>query len=87
MCRREAYVEKTATDIHIDGYRASDCLVIVTASAAYSQNVYHVFEKGVGEIASYIVYDNDVMDILFVAGSVEEITQEQADAVIRDSSF
>ena len=74
----EAIVLEIGADFEYGGYSASDCLIISTASAAYSQNVFHVYQKDVGEIARYMKYDADIIDMVLIAETVEEISADYA---------
>ena len=80
-------VAQVNADFEMDGYHASDCVIVQCPSTAYSTDVYKVYQKGVGLIAEYIPYDSDEIDLLRVAQSVESITQEEVDAIIQDSMF
>ena len=78
----ESVVLELGADFEYGGYSAKDCLIISSASVAYSQNVFHVYEKGVGEIARYMKYDADVIDMIFVAEAVEEMSEADVKAFI-----
>jgi hypothetical protein len=83
----EARVAEVGATFKHGEYVAEDCIIIATLSTAYSQDVYRVYQEGVGEIAQYMLYDNDVIDMIFVIESVEEISPEEAQAVVADSAF
>ena len=78
----ESVVLEIGAECEYGGYSAKDCVIISSASVAYSQVVYHVYEKGVGEIARYMKYDADVIDMIFVAESVEEMSEADVKAFI-----
>lgn len=80
-------IAKTGADFDMGGYEAANCVIVQSASTAYSTDVYKVYQPGVGLIAEYIIYGSDETDLLHVASKVESITQEEADAVIKDSTF
>lgn len=71
--------------VDLDGYSADCCIVIKSYSSSYLADVYHVFEVGKGETCSYILYDDDVRDVLREVISYEIIGQDEADDIIADS--
>ncbi|MGI5898852.1 MAG: hypothetical protein ACOX8S_02900 [Christensenellales bacterium] len=83
----EARVAEVGATFQHGDYTAHDCIIIATLSTAYSQDVYRVYQEGVGEIARYMLYDNDVIDMIFVVNTVEDISDEEAQAIVADSAF
>ncbi len=83
----EARVVEVGATFQHGEYIAQDCIIIAALSTAYSQDVYHVYQEGVGEIARYMLYDNDVIDMIFVIESAQDISEEEAQAVVAGSVF
>jgi len=82
-----AQIVSIGTRIDLNGYVLDNCVLVQVVSTAYSTDVFYAFQEGLGKVAEYILYDNDVIDVLSLTADTEELTQEQVNQIIENSSF
>lgn len=84
---QKAVIEKVGADFELEGLKLENCVVVKVQSNAYGKEVTHVYAPELYLACEYIEYDEEVIDIIKIIDSFEDISEEDAQKTVEDSRF